>query len=93
MFKKMSCRYYPDCYDGDECLFDHNMENSEIKLGGCPNGHDCSDQECTFNEKEHIKLQQLCKFQEKCFRISCPYKHDSSRKYFLGRGPSEEKRK
>ena len=94
MFRKMPCRYYPDCYDGDECLFYHNMdmETSEIK-GGCPNGEYCSDQECTFNEKEHNKLQQLCKFQEKCYKTSCPYKHNSFRKSFLGRGPLEKARK
>ena len=93
MFRKMNCRYYPDCYDGDECLFEHNGENSEIKTGGCPNGQGCSDQECTFNEKEHMKLSQLCKFQEKCYRISCPYQHNSSRKSFLGTGPLGKIRK
>ena len=88
MFRTLTCKFYPNCYDGDECLFEHveNMENSQE---GCPNGQVCKDQECNFSEKEHINpiRNGLCKFQEKCNRISCPYKHIVLRKHFLGVGP------
>ena len=94
MFRKMTCKYYPDCLDGDECLFEHISNQENIKEG-CPNGQACKDQECVFNEKEHINpiRDGLCKFQEKCNRIFCSYKHIFPRKSFLGAGPIEKTRK
>ena len=94
MFRKMTCKYYPDCYDGDECLFEH-ISNQENIQEGCPNGQACKDQECAFSEKEHINpiRDGLCKYQEKCNRIFCSYKHIVSRKSFLGAGPIEKARK
>ena len=75
MFRKLTCRYYLECYDDEECLFEH-IENAENKPKGCPNGQNCTDQGCKCTEKEHLYVQSmLCKFQEKCNRISCTYQH------------------
>ena len=72
IFKINPCKYYPDCYDGDECFFEHNDKDT-----GCPNGVDCKNQACEFSEKDHksMKNRKLCKFQEKCYRSGCSYAH------------------
>ena len=86
--------HHSDCYDGDECLFEH-IDLKENKQVGCPNGQDCKNQECNFSEKEHTNpiRDGLCKFQEKCNRTFCSYKHTVLRKSFLGAGPLEKIRK
>ena len=93
MFRKLTCRYYPECYDEEECLFEH-VENSENKPNGCPNGQNCTDQECQYTEKEHIYLQSMfCKFKEKCNRSSCAYQHLAVRNSFLVAKHLEKRRK
>ena len=32
MFKKVPCRFFPDCFDQDECLFEHNNVANESFL-------------------------------------------------------------
>ena len=72
--RKQICRYYPDCLDGDECLFSHD---SSV----CRSGDSCIDQSC---EKQHRSAPiTSCKFQENCNKADCRYKHFVPRKAFL----------
>ena len=93
----MTCKYFPDCIDGDECFFEHktsiNAESeSESENGGqhrsfCPDGKNCSDQSCQFSESNHRDAGQiLCRFQSNCNREKCSFKHNIARKAFLGEG-------
>ena len=88
IFRINPCKYYPDCYDGEECFFEHNDENT-----GCPSGVNCENQSCEFSEKEHknIKNRISCKFQEKCQRLGCPYSHRKNT--FLGGRASSLRKK
>ena len=43
IFKKTFCRFYPECLDGDECLFSHEQENKSLNGSQlCPRGPTCS---------------------------------------------------
>ena len=70
MFRKIPCRYFPECLDEDECLFDHKTSSDEVNSRSvCPNGRNCPDQSCTFSEQSHKSLKlDLCRFQLKCNR-------------------------
>ena len=71
MFRKIMCRFLPDCVDGNECLFSHdqssdyNYTQSESNYF-CPNGENCTDQSCVFSEARHMKGRVMCRFQENC---------------------------
>ena len=92
------CRYFPDCVDGNECLFSHdqssdyNYTQSESNLF-CPNEENCSDQSCVFSEARHMKGRVMCRFQENCNRLYCTFKHVNERKAFLGEGSSNRNEK
>ena len=91
MRRKIPCRFFPDCYDEDECLFEHTniIEESSSKL--CQNGQHCTNQECLFTEKQHkMTNKTICKFQELCNRAGCQFKHIVQRKAFLEIGPSKK---
>jgi hypothetical protein len=90
MYRKIACKYYPECFDGDECLYVHNSA-----LGGnqpsslCPRGQNCSDQCCTFSEQNHrTQKSSMCRYQQNCNRSGCQFLHVSARKSFLGGSPS-----
>ena len=85
MLKKIPCRFYPECYDEDECLFEHtNLINREPSDNLCPNGQNCSNQECLFTEKQHKSFNKnVCKFQALCNRAGCPFRHNVQRNAFL----------
>ena len=95
MLRKIACRYFPDCYDDEECLYDHiQLSDGEGTPTVCPSGLNCADQSCTFSEQNHRSVKNdLCRFQEKCNRKGCLYKHIVSRKVFLGESPVQEKRR
>ena len=82
MFKKLSCKYFPACFDEDECLYEHNNAGNEEKVNNvCSKGNDCSDQSCEFSEQNHrISNPILCRFQERCNRAGCQFMHNSTRK-------------
>ena len=83
MFKKLACKFFPDCYDDDECLYEHRTGVNEES--GCPNGKNCSDQECLFSENEHKTLNKIvCRFQARCNRSGCQFQHNITRQAFLG---------
>ena len=90
MFRRISCRFYPDCFDENECLFEHNNVVNESTVSGCPNGPKCSDQACSFSEQKHKTLNQnLCRYQARCNRAGCCFMHNVVRQAFLGVSSSE----
>ena len=79
--------FFPECYDEDECLFEHiNLINGGT-IKSCPEGQNCSNQECLFTEKQHRNLNKIiCKFQALCNRAGCQFTHKVQRKAFLEPG-------
>ena len=78
MFRKTKCKYFPNCIDEDECLFEHDNESKY-----CPKGSSCDDQSCVFSEVNHVNMpNMLCRFQAKCNRSECMYKHIRERSSF-----------
>ena len=91
MLRKIPCRFFPDCYDEDECLFEHINIIEEASSNLCQNGQNCTNQECLFTEKQHKMLNKpICKFQERCNRAGCQFKHNVQRKAFLELGLSKK---
>ena len=94
MVQKIYCRYFPNCMDGDECLYEHEKaEYQDNRNGLCPEGLECKNQACEYNDKEHRRNKDLCKFQINCNRLNCEYRHLVSRKAFLDEGFSKENKK
>ena len=93
-FRKVFCRYFPDCIDEEECLYEHgNNDDANDERDFCMNGESCDDQSCNFSEQKHSQVQVLCKFQSNCNRLHCLYKHNSARKAFLGASSSTSRRR
>ena len=92
---KVFCRFFPNCMDEEECLYEHEENNSDVNRNGsfCLNGSKCVDQSCRFSEQSHMNDRVLCKFQSKCNRLNCNYKHVVTRNAFLEDGQSNSKRK
>ena len=90
MGKKIYCRYFPNCMDGTECLYEHEIAEEENGHGRCVNGSECRDQSCIYNDKEHKLSKELCKFQINCNRLNCNYRHLVTRRAFLETGVSKE---
>ena len=73
MFRNRACKFSPDCFDEDECLYEHKNSNQSM----CPMAENCDNQECLFNENEHRSLNRIsCRFQDKCNRQGCQYQHN-----------------
>ena len=89
MFRRIKCRYYPDCIDEEECFFDHednsSSQSEENKNGQnryCTKGEKCQNQSCEVN---HMNVKNvMCRFQAKCNRSECMFKHIMERAAFLG---------
>ena len=93
MYRKIFCKFYPDCVDGDECLFEHYNDEKRNPIF-CTNGSNCSDQSCVFSEQDHRSLRhELCRYQVNCNRAGCPFVHNGSRNAFLGPSQSETRKK
>ena len=84
IYQKTYCKFFPNCMDGEECLFEHELDSNEASY--CPNGRKCDDQTCKYSEQMHLTTKMLCKFQANCNRLNCPYTHNVDRKAFLGEG-------
>ena len=86
MFRKIACKFFPDCLDGDECLFEHeNLKSDGLDSSMCPNGLNCVDQSCVFSEQKHKRSnRELCRYQAKCNRSGCRFTHNVERTAFLG---------
>ena len=83
MFRRVFCRYFPNCLDEEDCLFEHTAkEGSRNEDDYCVNGQKCNDQSCNFSEQKHFEVRMLCKFQANCNRLNCSYKHSAPRKTF-----------
>ena len=97
MLRKAACKFYPACYDGEECFFSHdNSENSiadqDKPSPFCPNGIECDDQGCQYGEYSHKNVKEIdCKFQSSCNRKNCPFVHLVARKAFLGENRTSQK--
>ena len=55
MFKRIKCKFFPNCLDEDECFFVHE-EHSSAEITDnkiCLQGENCKNQSCEFSEKEH----------------------------------------
>ena len=92
MFRKILCKFYPACLDGDECFFSHDESDtdnikSDMSNNFCPRGESCTDQSCSFSESNHRKLNNiLCRYQANCSRRACGYLHSVKRRAFLDEG-------
>ena len=86
MFRKIVCKFFPDCLDGDECLFEHdNIKRDGLDASMCPNALGCVDQACVFSEQNHKRPnRELCRYQAKCNRSGCRFTHNDERMAFLG---------
>ena len=60
MFSRVKCKFYPECIDGDECFFEHNVGSDAPETDGrsyfCPNGENCNDQSCG---SKHMKTSRI----------------------------------
>jgi hypothetical protein len=86
MRRKVFCRFFPNCMDEEECLYEHEKDFTEELRNGynfCSNGARCNDQSCRFSEQSHMMDKMLCKFQANCNRLNCSFKHSAARKAFL----------
>ena len=55
MFKRIKCKFFPNCLDEDECFFIHE-DTSSIEITDnqhCLEGENCKEQSCEFSVKEH----------------------------------------
>ena len=84
MFKKQLCKFYPNCLDGDECIYEHVTLEQDSST--CVASENCRDQACTKKHRKSLKI--LCKFQANCNRLSCPYQHTVQRTAFLAKEES-----
>ena len=87
MDKKIKCKCYPDCIDGNECFFIHGTElaeNVQKRSKYCPSGETCQNQSCEYNEMNQRNMNLIpCRFQEKCNRSNCSFKHIVEKAFFL----------
>ena len=87
MVKKIKCKFYPACFDEDECFFVHeevsSQETEETKF--CLDGENCQNQSCEFSLREHTHRSNiLCRFQSKCSNPACRFRHVVEKASFLG---------
>ena len=89
MSRKTTCRFFPNCIDEDECFFAHNQneESQEDRTGKsryCLKGEKCEDQSCEYSEVNHLNVKNvICRFQERCNKPECMFKHMMERASFL----------
>ena len=61
------------------------VEYKKEKSRYCPEGVQCRNQCCDYNEANHIDFKDMmCKFQSQCNRSECVFKHTVERAAFLG---------
>ena len=99
-FRKMKCRYFPNCIDENECLFEHEEQDStqsderKAKSRYCLKGESCEDQSCEYSEVNHLNVKNvLCRFQAKCSKPECMFKHIVERASFLAICTENSKKK
>ena len=97
MYRKFKCRSFPNCIDEDECFFEHDDNPDDRKAERsyfCPQGLNCRNQACDYNQSKHVDVGNvMCRFQTKCNRSECIFKHTMQRSSFLGNCSSNFRRK
>ena len=90
MSRKVKCRYYPNCIDGNKCFFVHKEnenkqpEERRGKSRYCLKGENCEDQSCEYSEINHLNVKNvMCRYQEKCNKTECMFKHNMERVSFV----------
>ena len=66
--------------DKDECLYKHeessNKETDTSEMIFCKKGMKCPRTECTISNSGHKNIRDVpCKYQQKCKKDYCPFKH------------------
>ena len=60
----------------------------------CKEGNQCQNQACEYDESRHKNMNEmLCRFQSRCDRSECTFKHIMERSAFLGNCTPNYKRK
>ena len=100
MSRKIKCRYFPNCIDENECFFDHNekedkqTEERGVKSRYCLKGENCENQSCEYSEVNHMNVKNvMCRYQAKCNKTECMFKHIIERASFLEACTQNYKRK
>ena len=84
MDSKIKCKFYPNCLNKDECFFVHDEESKQDEEEDkyCIEGDNCKNQSC---EREHRSTNNiLCRYQSKCSKSTCRFKHMAEKASFLG---------
>ena len=81
------CKYFLEgkCVDKEECLYSHNLNSNQntqkktrinSKNDFCKDGLNCPRVDCEFGDDKHRRIKEVpCRFQEKCAKQECPFKH------------------
>ena len=100
MSRKTKCRYFPNCIDENECFFVHNeneenqLDDRNVKSRYCLKGENCADQSCEYSEVNHLNVKNvMCRFQERCNKPECMFKHMVERASFLAACTQNSKKK
>ena len=60
-------------------------ENRFEKSRYCPQGGKCENQSCEYTESNHLDVKNvMCRFQARCNRSECTFRHVMERAAFLG---------
>ena len=80
------------CVDAKECLFKHEAtnyartdknKNFKGKLKCCSKGLKCPRSECEIGDDGHKRIGEVpCKYQLRCTKQNCPFKHDTQCRIF-----------
>ena len=85
--RKIRCKYFPSCIDEDECFFEHDQNDvskvEKRKSRFCLKGEKCEDQSCEYSEMNHNVKNVVCKYQSKCNKQDCMFKHLMEKASFL----------
>ena len=81
MDKKIKCKCYPDCIFP---YMEQNLLKMQKRSKYCPSGETCQNQSCEYNEMNQRNMNLIpCRFQEKCNRSNCSFKHIVEKASFL----------
>ena len=90
MTRVPECKFYEDgrCVDSEECLYEHKTTNQargaapkhlEQKIKFCRQGLRCVRSGCDIGDEGHKRIKEVpCKFQQRCKKQDCHFKHERS---------------
>ena len=71
-------------FQHDEESNNEDKESVKKKSKFCQEGENCRNQSCEYTEEKHIQMKHvMCRFQSKCNRAECAFKHVVERAAFL----------